>query len=183
MLLTTRQRQTTAPRGYPAGWLVGQLPVGMRDDDLLVRFTTIFERIGGSLRAGADGVDHIADPTVASPAMLTYMANWLGYDLLDEDVPADRQRSIVAALGHALPLRGTAAGLRILLEAVTDAPVVVDDPGAVADADGPLPSAGAVTVTVRSTGHLREHELEALIRDEVPAHLAVEVVFAEEGAA
>ena len=58
--MTVTTRGTTASR-YPGGWLVGQLPVGMRDDDLLVRFTTIFERLGASLRAGADGVEHVAD--------------------------------------------------------------------------------------------------------------------------
>lgn len=180
--MTVTTRGTTASR-YPGGWLVGQLPVGMRDDDLLVRFTTIFERLGASLRAGADGVEHVADATVTSPAMLAYLTSWLGYDLLDEGLPTARQRAIVNALGRSLPLRGTAAGLRVLLEAVTGAPVEITEPGGVAPAEGELPVAdGHVRVRCVSPGHLRRHELVALVRDEVPAHLTVTVEFAEESA-
>lgn len=173
--MTVTQTQVSADR-YPAGWLVGQLPVGMRDDDMLVRFTTIFERLGATLRAGADGVEHVADPTVTSPAMLAYLGRWLGYDVLDERLSTDRQRRIIAALGTNLPRRGTAAGLSMLLRAVTAGPVVVEDPGAIVDCDQTLPSSGPVVVRVTSTGHLREHELLALIRDEVPAHLHLELV-------
>jgi phage tail-like protein len=152
----------------------------MRDDDMLVRFTTIFERLGETLRAGADGIEHVADPTVTSPDVLAYLARWLGYDLLDDDLPTERRRDILHALGRALPLRGTAAGLRIILEAVTGGAVSVDDPGGIADEDGPLPDAGgSVVVRVRGSGHLRPHELRALVRDEVPAHLAVKVLFVQ----
>lgn len=187
--MTVTERVATPPE-YPPGWLVGQLPVGMRDDDLLVRFTTIFERLGGTLRAGADGIERIADPTVTTPGMLAYLGRWLGYDVLDEELPTEHQRQIVAALGRALPWRGTAAGLRLMLEAITDGPVEVSDPGAVLSADDDLdqdtglggdePSA-VVEVRVTSTGHLREHELAALVRDEVPAHLGVSLTIADPG--
>lgn len=164
--------RTVAAPPYPPGWLVGQLPVGMRDDDLLVRFTTIFERVGATLRAGADGIEHVADPTVAPPGMLAYLGRWLGYDVIDDDLATPHQRRIVAALGRSLPWRGTARGLRILLEALTDGPVSIDEPGIVSDrATGPR--GDTVVVRVTSTGHLRDHELEALVRDEVPAHLHV----------
>lgn len=166
----------TATNQYAPGWLVGQLPVGMRDDDMLVRFTTIFERLGTSLRAGADGVEHVADPTVTFPAMLGYLGRWLGYDLLDDDLDLSRQRGIISALGRALPVRGTRAGLVAILEAVTGGPVVVDEPGGVLGADEDPGDLGPVVVRVTSTGHLRDHELHALVRDEVPAHLPVEIV-------
>lgn len=163
---------------YPPGWLVGQLPVGMRDDDLLVRFTTIFERMGETLRAGADGIEFAANPTVTSPDMLIFMGRWLGYDVLDPELGVDHQRRVVAALGRALRMRGTAEGLATLLEAVTGAPVEIDEPGRVVGDDDIGEITGLVRVHVTSCGHLREHELEALVRDEVPAHLHVEVVFA-----
>ncbi len=172
MTQVDRRTEPSAPE-YPPGWLVGQLPVGMRDDDLLVRFTTIFERLGGTLRAGADGIEHVADPTVTTPMMLVYLGRWLGYDVLDQDLPIDKQRRIIAALGRALPWRGTTRGLRTLLEAVTGQPVHIEEPGGVYGEDGPGRRGDEVVVHVRSTGHLREHELEALVRDEVPAHLPV----------
>jgi phage tail-like protein len=176
----TLVERVASPHDYPPGWLVGQLPVGMRDDDLLVRFTTIFERVGATLRAGADNVEHIADPTVAPPAMLNYLGRWLGYrDGLDDAVPLAQRRRIIAALGRALPWRGTAHGLRTILEAVTDGPVQIEEPGrVVADADELDPAGydGTVIVRIASVGTFREHELAAFVRDEIPAHLGVRLL-------
>lgn len=173
--MTIAQRLEAGTR-YPPGWLVQQLPVGMRDDDMLVRFTTIFERLGATLRAGADGVEHVADVAVTTPGMLDYLGRWLGYDLIDDELQRRRQRAIVAALGAAVPLRGTRAGLRTILEAVTAGPVHIEESGGVFNVDDPVPAPGEVVITVASTGHLREHELLHLVSDEVPVHLPVRLV-------
>jgi phage tail-like protein len=161
---------------YPSGWLVGQLPVGLRDDDLLVRLTTIFERVGATLRAGADGTEHVADHTVTTPGMLDFMSRWFGPGVLDPELEVTRQRQVLVALGRALPRRGTAIGLRILLEAITGDRVTVIDPGGVGREGELARHEGVVEVVVTSPGHLREHELAALVRDEVPAHLGVRLV-------
>jgi hypothetical protein len=92
---------------YPPGWLVGQLPVGMRDDDLLVRLTTIFERVGGTLRAGADATELVADHRVTSAAMLQYLSTWTGLEVLDPELPVLRQRAVVRAISRSVPRRGT----------------------------------------------------------------------------
>lgn len=174
--MSSTVKRTAPSPVYPPGWLVGQLPVGMRDDDLLVRFTTIFERVGETLRAGADGIEHVVDPTLTTPDMLVYLAAWLGYTQLDTELPIDAQRRLLAAFGRALPCRGTRRGLTLLLEAITDGPVRIEEPGGVYR-EGQAPRlAGEVVVTVTSTGHLRPHELESFVRDEVPAHLGVRVV-------
>lgn len=177
--MTRITERTTDSPAYPTGWLVGQLPVGMRDDDLLVRFTTIFEQLGATLRSGADGIEHAADTTVTTPGMLRYLGSWLGYDLLGSSLPIERQRDLIAALGRALPRRGTVFALRTLLEALTDEPVDITEPGRVVRDDTPVEVGGEVVVRVANTGHLRLHELEALVRDEVPAHLGVTVVVGE----
>jgi len=176
MSVGIEQRLRPTPE-YPPGWLVGQLPVGMRDDDLLVRFTTIFERLGETLRAGADGIEFAANPTVTTPDMLIYMGRWLGYDVLDPELGIDHQRRVVAALGRTLRLRGTTEGLRVLLEAVTNGPVEIDEPGRVVGDEEPGEITGVVRIQVGSSGHLRERELMDLVRDEVPAHLHMELVF------
>lgn len=165
-----------SPARYRDGWLVGQLPVGMRDDDLLVRFTTIFERLGATLRAAADGTEHIADRTVTVPGMLDFMSRWFGPGVLDPGLEVQRQRRVLLALGRALPRRGTAEGLRILLEALTGDRVEILDPGGVGRAGERPGHDGVVEVRVTSTGHLREHELAALVRDEVPVHLGVRFI-------
>lgn len=168
-------RVDTVPEEYPAGWLVGQLPMGMCEDDLFVRFATIFERVAATLRAGADNIEYAADTSITTPGMLRYLGSWLGYDLLDPGQPELHQRRIVAALGAALPRRGTAYGLRLLLEALTGAPVHIIEPGGVHRAGASPRPGGEVVVQVANTGHLRPHEFEALVRDEVPAHLHVRV--------
>lgn len=161
---------------YPAGWLVGQLPMGMRDDDLLVRMTSIFEHVGGTLRAGADGTENVADRTVTTPDMLQYMSRWFGPSVLDPGLPMIQQRRVLGALGRALPRRGTAAGLRLLLEALTGDDVDIIDPGGVGREGERSGHDGTVEVRIASTGHLREEEIAALVRDEVPAHLGVRLV-------
>ncbi len=175
--------QPQSEPGYPPGWLVGQLPVGMRDDDLLVRFVTIFERVATTLRAGADGIEHAADISVAPPGMLRFLGSWLGRDLVAPEQPIAEARELVAALGAALPLRGTAWALETLLSAVVGGPVRVEDGGGVFREGQAPPAPGRVRVVTGSTGHLRRHEFEALVRDEVPAHLQIEVVVEEQPAA
>lgn len=161
---------------YPPGWLVGQLPVGMRDDDLLVRLTTIFERVGATLRAGADATELVADHRVTSAAMLRYLSTWTGLDVLDPELPVLRQRAVVAAISRSVPRRGTRAALRTMLEAITEAPVEIVEPGGVFR-EGEVPDHdGRVEVRVRQTGHLTAEELAELVRDEVPAHLAMRLV-------
>jgi len=161
---------------YRPGWLVGQLPVGMRDDDLLVRLTTIFERVGATLRSGADATELVADHRVTSAAMLQYLSTWTGLQVLDPELPVLRQRAVVRAISRAVPHRGTSTALRALLEAITEAPVDIIDPGGVFR-DGEAPSHdGRIEVRVRSTGHLTSEELVELVRDEVPAHLGLRLV-------
>ncbi len=167
---------------YPPGWLVGQLPVGMRDDDLLVRLTTIFERVGATLRAGADATELVADHRVTSAAMLQYLSTWTGLEVLDPELPVLRQRAVVRAISRSVPRRGTVAALRTLLEAITEAPVEIIEPGGVFR-EGEVPEHdGRIEVSVQGTGHLTSEELVALVRDEVPAHLALRLVVLGEGA-
>ncbi len=165
---------------YPPGWLVGQLPMGMREDDFFVRFATIFERVAETVRAGADAVEHVADPSVTPLPMLAYLGSWMGVDLVDPRLSPEIQREIVRCLGSTLTRRGTAAALTELLEALTGDEVRVVDPGGVIADDG-IPTNHPVEVHLNSCGHLRPQEIEAIIRDEVPAHIAIDVYLPEEG--
>lgn len=165
---------------YPPGWLVGQLPMGMREDDFFVRFATIFERVAETVRAGADAVDFVADPSVTSLPVLAYLGTWMGVDLVDPRLEPEMQREIVRTLGSTLTRRGTAAALTELLEALTGDEVRVVDPGVVI-ADEPVPDSRPVEVHLGSCGHLRPQEIEAIIRDEVPAHIAIDIYLPQEG--
>jgi len=163
-----------APTTYPQGWMAGQLPVGLREDDFFLRFTMIFERLAGTLRSGADNVQYVSDSAVTPLEVLGYLGRWMGVDLVDSHLDPEVQREIVAALGRTLTRRGTAGALKEMLEAVTGGRVTVIDPGAVIG-DEELPIQRPVEVLVSDCGHLRPHEVEAIVRDEAPAHIPVNV--------
>jgi phage tail-like protein len=165
---------------YSPGWLVGQLPMGMREDDFFVRFATIFERVAETVRAGADAVEHVADPACTPLPMLAYLGTWMGVDLVDPRLEPEAQREIVRTLGSTLTRRGTAAGLAELLEGLTGSTVRVVDPGAVI-ADDVVPATHPVEIHLQSCGHLRPQEIEAIIRDEVPAHVAIDILWPDGG--
>lgn len=164
---------------YPQGWLTGQLPMGVREDDFTVRFATIFERLAESIRADADNVEYVADPAVTPLPVLAYLGRWMGIDLVDPRLDPEHQREIVDALGKTLTRRGTASALRELLEALTRGQVWVTDAGAVIG-DDDVPTYRPVDVHLQQLGHLRLHEVEAIVRAEVPAHVPVRVTVAPE---
>ena len=164
---------------YPQGWLTGQLPMGIREDDFTVRFATIFERLAESIRADADNVEYVADPAVTPLRVLAYLGQWMGVDLVDARLDPEHQREIVDALGKALTRRGTAHALKELLEALTRGQVWVTDAGAVIG-DDDVPTYRPVDVHLQQLGHLRLHEAEAIVRAEVPAHVPVRVTVAPE---
>ena len=73
-------------------WLLHQLPVGMAEDDFLYRFVSIFQRVGDTVTHQIDTLPHMYDATVAPPAMVQTMAQWLGVDWLDSSLDERRQR-------------------------------------------------------------------------------------------
>ena len=164
---------------YPQGWLTGQLPMGVREDDFTVRFATIFERLAESIRADADNVEYVADSAVTPLPVLAYLGRWMGIDLVDPRLDPDHQREVVEALGHTLTRRGTAGALQELLEALTRGQVWVTDSGAVIG-DEDVPTYRPVDVHLSRLGHLRMHEVEAIVRAEVPDHVPVRVTVAPE---
>jgi phage tail-like protein len=159
--------------GYGAGWLVGALPLVMQSDDFLVRFLSIFEEVATTLRASADSISRISDVDVTSPEMVRYLGEWVTAQAVDSRLPLPVQRNIVHATGSTLGHRGTAAALRTVLEAVTDAAVEVVDAGGVFR-DGEAPAGpGVVTVRAATLGHLRDSEFVDLVLGAVPANVPV----------
>lgn len=162
-------------------WMLGQLPMGMLDDDLFVRFVSIFQEVATSLVEGADNVPNLVDPTVAPVPALSWLASWLGVNWIEPSLPHDVQRRLVRECGRALAWRGTRYGLEILLRAVTGGEVTVEENGSVRhgiepgspDALAPDPS---VRVAVHSTGWMSDDDFVELVTDEVPANVRCEIV-------
>ncbi len=156
-------------------WLVNQLPMGMTDDNFFVRFVSIFQDVATSFLEDADLIDHLVDPTVAPVPLLSWLGSWLGVSWIDSSLPEREQPRLVRSLSEAFGWRGTARGLGIVLEAVTGAPIVVEETGGVRrHADEPSPSP-FVRIRVASTGWLSDGDFVELVRDELPVSVAFQL--------
>jgi phage tail-like protein len=156
-------------------WLLAQLPVGMVEDEFFVRFVSIFQEVATSIMEGVDNLENIVDVTVAPEPMVRWLASWIGIDSVDASLPHQVQRQIVRASAQMLAWRGTRRGLRQFLELMSGGPAEIEDGGGVY-AEGAAPDQPAwVRMRVGSTGWLPEADFVALVRDEVPAHVSIEL--------
>jgi phage tail-like protein len=166
--------RVSRPARHPR-WLVDQLPVGMAQHDFFVRFVGIFQELASTLLDDADMVEHVADVTVTPVPMLEALAGWIGVDSVDASLPVDLQRLIVRSSARSLARRGTADGLREFVQMLSGGPATIDDGGGIWR-EGEAPNDVAwVRIEVDGTGHLTDQEFVALLRDEVPAHVRVEL--------
>lgn len=165
-----------------SGWLVDQLPAGMRRDRVLAGFVKAFEEIGDSLREQISDVEYELDVNLASPEMLSYMASWIGLDIdsamaaSDDPDVRDAQRRLIRAVGEALVWRGTRRGLETLLEALTDSRVdVIDSGGVFGPRDVVPPASDVVVVELDHTGLLTRQQVMAFLAEELPIGVRVDL--------
>ena len=156
-------------------WMLNQLPAGMLSEDFFARFVRIFQAQADTLLAHADNLPHLADHRITPPAMVRWMAEWLGQPGIDPSFAEPLQRQILATAGATLQWRGTTHGLRLLLELYSGAPVIISEGGGVFE-EGTAPHGPAwVVMQVQSTGLLGEADFLELVLAEVPAHVHAEV--------
>ncbi|MFI6821613.1 phage tail protein [Micromonospora sp. NPDC050187] len=160
---------------YP---IAGFLPALLQEDDLLVRWTEGLDEVLAPVVSTLDCLDAYLDPWLTPPDFLLWLGEWVGAHL-DENWPLDRQRAMVAAAVATHRLRGTVAGLRMLLELATGGEVELVDSAGVSWSTRPQPPTGAVPpaglhVRVRTAepDRVPRHALAELIRAAVPAHVA-----------
>lgn len=156
-------------------WLIDQLPVAMLDDDFLVRFLGIFQDLADTFMVQADAMEHLLDVAVTPEPMVRFMGAWLGARTIDPSLDPQTQRRIVREQGRMLPWRGTARGLRQLLEVITGGPVVVVDSGGVYPEGEAPQNVGGIHVEVLSLGWATEDDLVALIQADLPAAVSFEL--------
>jgi len=157
--------------------IVGFLPAMLQADDFCVRFTEGLDPVLAPVLSTIDNIDSYVDPWLTPVDFLDWLAGWFGIEL-DATWPEERRRALVA---NALELgrwRGTVLGLAMLVELYTGGPAEIADGGAVVASEDPtegLPGGEVRTVTVRYTPgpDVDGGRLERLVRDFVPAHLAV----------
>lgn len=155
--------------------LVDQLPAPLAEDDFLRRFVGIFDELSRSVQLTLDGLGLVIDPSVAPPVFVRWLGGWLGVDSIDPSMPELRQRELVRAMGRFLWWRGTATGLRGMLEMVTGGPAEVVDSGGVHLRREARESPRQVWVRVDGTGWTTEEHLLALVRAEMPADVEFEL--------
>lgn len=161
-------------------WLVQQLPVAMTEDDFLVRYLTIMQRISNSVMEQVDGLEHRFDPAVAPDSMVRTMGSWLGVDWIDSSLDPRLQREIVRTYAELIQWRGTTFGLRRLLEVLTGGEVEVRDTGGVF-AEGEAPGGPAhVRLDLADLGWMHRDDVLRVVRDELPATVTFDLWVGEE---
>ena len=157
--------------------LASYLPAMLQGDEFCVRFTQGLDPILAPILSTIDNVDAYVDPWLTPPDFLDWLGGWFALEL-DATWPEERRRALVA---NALELgrwRGTVIGLAMLVELYTGAPAEIDDGGAVVASDDPaepLPGEQVRVVSVRYQAgpDVDGARLRRLVRDAVPAHLAI----------
>ncbi|HZX55636.1 MAG TPA: phage tail protein [Ilumatobacteraceae bacterium] len=152
-------------------WLLGQLPMGMLEDDFFARFVGIFQEVATTFVDDVDNLENVVDVTVAPEAVVRWLGAWLGIDSIDSSLPHELQRRIVIESGRFLAWRGTRNGLQRFLELVSGGPVEIEETGGVF-AEGEAPHRPpTVVMRVQSTGWMPEADFTEMVRDELPAHV------------
>jgi len=156
-------------------WLLQQLPVGMAEDEFLARFLKIFQTIADTELHQIDTLRHMFDPTVAPDNMVRALGAWIGIDWIDSSLPDDLQRRIVLEYSDLVQWRGTARGMRQLLELISLEPAVVHDSGGVYLEDDSPPQPPHVKLYVASSGWATNADLLRIVRNELPASVTFEL--------
>ncbi len=160
-------------------WLIHQLPMGMVEDDFLVRFLSIFQDVANTVASQIDNLPHAFDATVAPPAMVRTLGRWIGLDWIDPSLPDALQRRIVREYFSLLRWRGTKRGMRQLLELISEQPAAVEETGGIFQ-EGESPAGiGHVVLKVRSAGWATEADLLRIVRSEMPASVTFELYVAD----
>ena len=156
-------------------WLLGQLPMGMLDDDFFVRFVSIFQHVATSMLEDVDNLENVVDVTVAPEPVVRGLGSWLGVQSIDASLPHELQRRIVQDSSKMLAWRGTRRGLETFLELVSGMPVEIDETGGIfAEGEAPV-GTPVVRIRMESTGWVPEQDFVALLRDELPANVLFHV--------
>jgi phage tail-like protein len=150
-------------------WLIHQLPVGMVEDEVLVRFLRIFQDVADTVFGQVDGLENQFDVAVAPEDMVRQAGRWLGIDWIDPSLDPRLQREIVRRYAALLRWRGTERGLTELLTLLTDAPPVVEDSGGVYAEGEARNRPPHVHIEVQPTDWPTETDLVRILREEIPA--------------
>jgi phage tail-like protein len=154
-----------------------QLPAVYQDDPFAMRFTAGFDDVLAPVLSTLDCLEAYIDPWLTPEDFLDWLAGWVGM-VLDENWPLDRRRAVTARAVELFRKRGTAAGMRELVELFTAGSVQINETGGTACSEQPggeLPGESnprlSVRVWVDEPDAISESTLDALVAAMKPAHV------------
>lgn len=117
---------------YPNVSFLRYLPAVYREDaeskQTTQRLMAVLESVFGDIDLELDALPTRLDPDTAPDEWLPFLLRWLGFPS-PRELPAERQRRLLAHAHEILISRGTMAGLRRFLQLVVDREFEVDDLG------------------------------------------------------
>jgi phage tail-like protein len=100
------------------------LPAIYQEDELMGRLLMLFESFMAPIDHQIDGQSDYFDPRLAPPEFLPWLASWTNL-ALDETLPDERRRSLLAESSFLFKRRGTRQGLQRYLEIFTGGKVQI----------------------------------------------------------
>lgn len=167
---------------YPLGTL---MPAVYQEDQATMRWTAGLDDVLAPVISTLDCLGAYIDPMLAPDDFVQWLAGWLGA-VLDENWPPERQRAAVARAVALYRQSGTVAGLRGLLELITDCTVEVTDSGGVVWSQAPnTPPPGSehasvqVRVLAAAGCPVDAAAIDEFVAAAKPAHIAHRVEVSE----
>lgn len=154
------------------------LPSVLQDDEFAVRFTSGLDDILAAIISTIDCLSAYVDPMLAPVDFLAWLSRWPG-EPLSENWPEQTKRLAIASGIERQRHRGTIDGLRDYLALLTGGDVAVSDHAGATwslTPGGDRAVAGSphvvVEIAVDDPDQLDEKELNRIIRESKPAHVA-----------
>ncbi|HNI35648.1 MAG TPA: phage tail protein [Microthrixaceae bacterium] len=115
-----------------------QLPAILQDDELILNIVGALDTVLAPIFLTLDNLDAYFDPMLAPDDFVQWLAEWMGL-LLDETWPIEFTRAAVASTADLYRWRGTARGIREVLEMYTGVPVTIAESGGATWSSDPDP--------------------------------------------
>ncbi|TME47805.1 MAG: phage tail protein [Chloroflexi bacterium] len=161
--------------------LIDALPALFQEDGFSQRFMSAFDASLAPIFLTLDNLSSYFDPWLAPEDFLEWLAGWFGM-VLDESWSVERRRGLVAKAFDFYRMRGTAAGLKDQLAALTGGTVELHETGGVTTsttAGSALPGspnfALLVRVTVDDPSTVNLSRLDHLVAEAKPGHVTHKV--------
>jgi phage tail-like protein len=154
-------RYTAPPDGLDSRYL-RYLPSIFQENEFLGRYLRIFETIWEPLEWRQNHINLYFDPRTCPPSFLPWLAGWLDM-AVNPYWPEARIRRLIAEAADLYRWRGTAYGLKRLIEVVTGlTPTITEDPS--------QPFVFRISLAIPPGSDVDARLIDDLVRTHKPAH-------------